>query len=316
MGYAPGTQFDPSLIFKGISGAGESIGGGISDLIKKRKHEEEQNAFNQTAFQTLATAKGPDGQPILTEEEKQRFTSGNLNVRNGIVAAGGARAINVFQTAKEKQALELANMHKQLLGAQTAVAQKSLEDNPYAQQPVWDNNGNQVGVFDDKGTPHYFPYGGLGPGGAQFQPPEDVTKTMKEAGYTFAPTSGRAGRWVNTTGNKPDLDESGNPMFTPDGSAYVSGGKVKPLTQTMIDQRKAWQQKQEDLKKGPSIFSSEYWTGSKPSPAPQSSPSVPPAASGTAPVTPPVQVKTIAEANALPSGTLFLTPDGKLKRKP
>lgn len=30
----------------------------------------------------------------------------------------------------------------------------------------------------------------------------------------------------------------------------------------------------------------------------------------------PIQVKSVEEANALPSGTLFLTPDGRLKRKP
>lgn len=267
--YAPGTQFDPGLIFQGIAGAGASLGAGIADEQKKRKQLEEQNAFNQTAFQTLSNAKGADGQPLLSEEEKQGFLKGNINAQNGIITGAGARLMQVFQQKQHQDQFAKSALETQL-------QQKMLEK---SNQPIMMTGPNgqqyQAGMYDPRGTPHFLPYGGAA---NQFMPPEETMNAMKSAGYTYAPTSRGAGRWINTDGNKPDLDANGNPQFTQDGTAYVSGGKVKPLTQPMADARKDWLQKQEDLKKGPSILSAEYWTGKKteaPAATPPAAPTIP-----------------------------------------
>lgn len=301
MSYSPGAQFDPNLIFQGIAGAGASIGAGISDEQKKRKQLEEQNAFNQTAFQTLSNAKGADGQPLLSEEEKQSFLKGNINAQNGIITGAGARLMQVFQQKQHQDQFAKSALENQL---QRKMLEKS-------NQPIMMTAPNgqsyQAGMYDPRGTPHFLPYGGAA---NQFMPPEETMNAMKSAGYTYAPTSRGAGRWINTDGNKPDLGPDGNPIISPDGTTFISGGKVKPLTQPMIDQRKEYLQKIEDAKKavGP------HWYDSLIPDALKSKPTQTTTSATT--LDTPVKVNTVEEANALPSGTIFVTPDGRVKKKP
>lgn len=100
--------FDASLIAAGPAGFGQGLSQGIADLRKKREHEEEQMAYNQTAYQTLVDS------GVLTEEERQKFTSGNLNAKNGIVAAGGARLIQKLRTEKEQEARDIQRQALQM----------------------------------------------------------------------------------------------------------------------------------------------------------------------------------------------------------
>lgn len=150
---------------------------------------------------------------LLSPEEITDFNNGNSNKRNAIVMAAVPRLAEKFQTDKERQQAEQHRLNREL---QLQIANM-----------------------------HYGPDGSSQ---SMFKPDDATSQAMQAAGYTFAPTSNKAGRWINTQGNKPDLDENGNPVFSPDGSAYLSGGKVRPLTPTMDAARKDWLKKQEDAK--------------------------------------------------------------------
>lgn len=223
-------------------------------------------------------------------EEQQQFLKGNINQQNGIVTAAGARLMQNFQLAKQQQDMQAASMFS---------------------KPIWmtgqDNKQFQAGIYGPGGQPHFLPSTGFQQQSQSFMPAPEVVQSMKEAGYTFAPTSGKAGRWINTDGSKPDLDEQGNPKFSPDGTAYISGGKIKPLTQPMADARKEWLQKQEDAKKaaGPHWYDQFVPDSLKSQPAPSATPAATPAQTNA-----PVKVQTPAEAQGLAPGTRYVAPDG------
>ncbi|MDQ6933510.1 MAG: hypothetical protein M3160_10100 [Candidatus Eremiobacteraeota bacterium] len=113
------------------------------------------------------------------------------------------------------------------------------DNSPYAQTAIWADDGTgkqiQVGFWDSKGTPHYFPGGRAGGAAASpFTPTPDTVKTMTDAGFTYAATSNKSGRWINTKGFA-DLDTNGNPIYSNDGTMVQSGGKMRPVTQAMLD---------------------------------------------------------------------------------
>lgn len=313
MAYNPGIEPNNNAALGAVVGGFQQLGAGISDEIKKRKQLEEQNAFNQMAFQTLKQAKGPDGQLLLSEDEQQKFLSGNINAQNGIVTAAGARLMQTFQNRQQQDQMEKARMESQLTQNMLAKSNQPITITGPDGQPY------QAGVYGPRGEPHFLPSAGRFSQPA-FKPAPEVLNQMKDAGYTFAPTSDKGGRWINTTGNKPDLGPDGNPIISPDGTSFISGGKVRPLTQSMIDQREKYQQKLEDAKKaaGPHWYDNFIPDALKSKPTPSPAPSAQPASGPAAPTlsSTPVRVNTVEEANALPSGTMFLTPDGRLKKKP
>jgi hypothetical protein len=235
MPYDPQTQFQPGLISQGFQGLGQ----GVSDMIKKQKDAEAQMAGAQIHFDLLKKS------GLMSPEEITQFNTGNANQRNAIVTAAAPRLLQKFQDAS------LAHEQSQtdLLKQQIAASQDAMKDSPYANQPIWmthpqTGEAYQAGVYDEKGTPHFVPYGGMG--AQQMFTPDDVTrKAFADRGYIWKQTSAKAGNYVNLDAGKPDLDANGNPMFTPDGTAYVNKGQVKPLTPEMTDARKAWAKKQQ-----------------------------------------------------------------------
>lgn len=115
MPYAPQSHFDPSLIFQGIAGAGQSIGSGIADAKKKREEAEAQMAGSWFGFNTLSQAN------LISDEEKTKFLSGNANQRNAIVMSATPRLLQKFQEKKEanEQAYRMQElaMRQQMYGA-------------------------------------------------------------------------------------------------------------------------------------------------------------------------------------------------------
>lgn len=270
MPYDPKTQFDPGLILEGIGGLGKGIGAGLADMRKRREEAEAQMAGSLFGFNTLKTA------GLLSDDEERKFHEGNANQRNAIVMAATPRLVNAMQ---EKR-----------LAKENYVS-------PYAQQPVWMNDPQsgesyQAGVYDERGTPHFSPYGGSARGAQTFTPDDATATGLKDAGYTWAQTSTRSGRWINTDASKPDLDASGNPAFTPDGTGYISRGQVKPITDAMRSQRMLYQSQQPQggpsaspsvaprptLQPDPTIMQNPFGGSSSPAPV-TTAPSLTPTAS-------------------------------------
>lgn len=193
------------------------------------------------AFNTLDRAN------LLSDDEKTQFHTGNANQRNAIVTSAMPRVAQLFQTAKEKQAAELNAAHTQLMGAQYDQIRDNMKGDPFAHTKIYSTgpDGQQqieMGEYGPNGQPHYYP-GSQNPG-QMFQPDEQTRKVMQDSGYTWGQQSNRAGRWINTNANKPDLASDGNPMFTPDGTGFVSHGQVKPITDAMRSQRMIYQSQQ------------------------------------------------------------------------
>lgn len=108
MPYAPGEHFDPSLIFRGPAMAGEAIGGGIADMLKKQKEAEAQAAGSLIQFQTLKNA------GLLSPEEETMFHNGNANKKAAIVTSATPRLLEKFRTQKEQNDMQQAAMQRAL----------------------------------------------------------------------------------------------------------------------------------------------------------------------------------------------------------
>jgi hypothetical protein len=96
MPYQPHAQFDPSLIFRGITGAGESLGAGIADFRKRREQAEAQLAGSFAPFTTLRNAN------LLSDQEISEFNKGNANQRHALITAATPRLLQNFQTERER----------------------------------------------------------------------------------------------------------------------------------------------------------------------------------------------------------------------
>jgi hypothetical protein len=96
--YNPQIQYvGDHYAFQGITNAGNSLATAIDEMQKRSAHLQEQDSGNQVTFNTLSNATDMQGNPLLSEDEKQKFLSGNSNQRNGIVTAGISRLAQVFQ---------------------------------------------------------------------------------------------------------------------------------------------------------------------------------------------------------------------------
>lgn len=100
--------FDASLIYRGLAGAGDNIGSGIADLIKKQKQSDAEMAGAMIHFNTLRQA------GLLSPEEITEFNNGNSNRRNAIVMAAVPRLAEKFRTDQEKRAAEQHQLQRDL----------------------------------------------------------------------------------------------------------------------------------------------------------------------------------------------------------
>jgi hypothetical protein len=148
MPYNPQENFDHRQIGAGIVGAGNNIGDAIAKERQKRELLEQQNAFNQFTFNTLKNAKGPDGRPLLSEEEQQQFLKGNINAQNGIITAGGARMMQAMQTQKERERIAL---REQELMMRAALASQSGPQ--YVETPMGRMTAAQAAAYQQKHDP-------------------------------------------------------------------------------------------------------------------------------------------------------------------
>src|SRR5205814_268343 len=87
------------LLAQGIGNLGAGIGQGISGYIQKHDQLQEQDASNQMLFNTANNYTDLNGKPkpLLSEEERQQFLTGNAHQRNGIGAQIAGRIAQQWQ---------------------------------------------------------------------------------------------------------------------------------------------------------------------------------------------------------------------------
>lgn len=178
-------------------------------------------------------------------------------------------------------------------------------------------------------------------GAGGFTPTADVLDRGHAVGKDWLPNSAKSGQWVDMP-DAPDLGADGNPVYSKDGTMYRSGGQMKPVTAPMLQahiyaeaDRKAKEiANSKPPDSGWSVFKPSTWlsgkkdattTAAAATPATGATPPLPTDPGMTAGATPlmpdtqkpvlkgaPVKVNTPQEASALPAGTRYQTPDGKI----
>lgn len=192
----------------------------------------------------------------ITQEEYNDYKSKPLKQQIGLAAG---QMFNFTDDLKREQLQNEKDLQTAQIGAansETALRGAQLnQTGPYAKSafantPIWADDGTgkqiQVGIHDEKGEPHMFPYGRAGAGpNTQFSPPPDITKLLNSKGLIFSPTSRNAGRWINTKGAEVDVGPDGNPILTTDGSMYKQGGEYKSITKEMVRAREDYKASQQ-----------------------------------------------------------------------
>jgi hypothetical protein len=268
--------YNPTIIpSQGLGPGINAISGLVEDWQKKQQEEQRLMGYNDAIIQHAHAA------GRISQEELNKYQSAKtVTQKTGIAAGYAANLHDDLQQQKLEQqkqmdfaqlanAIEVAKIHAAARGGAGGVP---FEPKVY---PLTDPGTGQTFSVFSRGPHQVDLTPGSQPGGigaAPFKPDEATMQAMGEAGYTFAPQSNKAGHWINTAGNKPDLDENGNPKFTPDGSAYIAGGKVKPLTPEMRNARDAYNEQQKQAGNPPATkpgwFDSWFGGGSKAQPAP------------------------------------------------
>lgn len=156
----------------------------IAKALRRWEDDKRKTEFNQGMFETLSTQTKANGEPLVTPELLQKWHSMNPDAQAGALSL-------MAGTLQQEQKKELTQMH----------IDAADRTSPFSGQKVYDDAGNDVGVYDDRGTVHLY----------------------------------RQQRMTQDT--EGDLDAEGNPVLSADGTMYRSGGKFKPVTPAMITSR-------------------------------------------------------------------------------
>lgn len=333
--YNPGVQDVSGQLFaQGLAQAGDAIAKGITDYREKQKQKAQADAAVNW-LKRNGQAFGLDVDPTDDGELQAAVKA----------AGGGSQAIQMISaltTAKQSRDLQAAQVAAANAQAQDRMlritqdqrnvdaarqAASPIAPDPTAGQPA-DPNAPPPAPRDPTGEEmirRYLQAGGEPNAGTahmlmaaakpQAQPQLQTIVLQDENGkpVTFA-WDGRSAPQRITTKDAKDVTQTmliggkqytvgpGNKYFDEKG-APVEFGAEKPMTAT------DWiisGQKPEDYKKYRDAFASA--TAPAPAPAPSSAA---PAGTGAAGAAPPV-VKTKADRDALPPGTPYVGPDGKM----
>jgi hypothetical protein len=100
--YAPGIEYrGDRYVADAGTAIGRALGSAITNYRAQRDANEQEAASVHAIFNHALASQDANGNPLLSDDEKQRFLTGNLNTRKGIAVAIAARDA---QSWKEKEA--------------------------------------------------------------------------------------------------------------------------------------------------------------------------------------------------------------------
>jgi hypothetical protein len=174
--YAPGNQYDPTLLSKGI----ENLAGGIAQGYQQHTQDLQKDAYNDYVVQEairngqvrpeqfgLKSGQGP----ITPEQMFAAYKAKNLNARTGIAAGINASIVNQWQQQKQQaeNLMNVAHAVDYLQGggrggaaAGTTPGTVGVMTHPITGEKVafFNRSGNQISLFNEPGqTPQISPDG-------------------------------------------------------------------------------------------------------------------------------------------------------------
>jgi hypothetical protein len=154
MAYNPGITYQGGEMW---NNALSRFGGAIADSLNKTEDLRRQQALNDPIMQH-ALATGRIDQDTYNKYLQAPFTT-KASMANGVIANihdDWQRQINA-QDEADKQAQR--DLQLQVAQMQIEAGRYGLKSSDMAQQPVWGPDGKQIGIYDERGTPHFFPQG-------------------------------------------------------------------------------------------------------------------------------------------------------------
>jgi hypothetical protein len=210
--------YDPGIQFRGdqyMAQAGQNIGDDLTKALTRYREDKKKAEFNQGIFDSLQGKTDATGKPFIPPEAIARWNSLNPDKQAGYLSSAGA-------AMQEDQKVKLAQM-------QIDAANKT---SPFAGQKIYNDKGGEVGVYDERGTPHYYP-GGPAAGGdtaVHIQPYIDPVTNQPVPGLGIVKGAGNQFQVVNTRGMgntsmQVEMDPATNVPFFRDAK-----GNPHPLT--------------------------------------------------------------------------------------
>ncbi|MEP7016008.1 MAG: hypothetical protein ABI925_11250 [Verrucomicrobiota bacterium] len=281
----PGVQFNGNQVNQGIMSAAGVLSESLVKTLNEIEQQKAANSFSSLVVNGLSGVKSQSGQPYVTPD-----------------------LLLEFEKASSRQKMEIAHglqTNATMDAARAAAASKAQEDAARTNL-LWAQGNNE---WSDGGS------------NGVFNPPQNEQDAAHEAGLFGVHTSKNTIQYHEKI-VPPELDENGNPIYTQDGTMYkAKGGVLRPVTDSMRTARDYWLSnkkavddaqkriKEAEQQKGFSPLHPTTWFGNS---QPTASPTPPPpTAIPAVSATTAVKVSTTAEAQALPPGTRYQTPDGK-----
>lgn len=244
MPWNPGIEYHgDQYIFKGITGAANSLSTGLTEALQKYDDLKKQQAFGDATMEHLAQTQKPDGTPYVPIDALTKYHQASGSQKAGLLQAALADASTDFahqqaaqQVAMEKQRLGYEGQRVGMEGQRMAQEQAARTWAPTQAdiQNAYSTNQNYVRGPGGQWTLQAFPDKDGGKAPLELKPEE----TQAAYGVNKVPlrTSPNSFMYADIpeAPPPPDLDASGNPKFTPDGSMYLSEGKPHPVTGPMM----------------------------------------------------------------------------------
>lgn len=244
MPWNPGVSYHgDQYAFQGLTNAGNILGADLQKALSKYEEDKKQREFNTGILDTFK--QDPHMSKFVPVDALERWDSLNGDKQAGIIAGVTRRASSDIQ----QQQLDRQN--------QESEAKTNL---------LWAQGNNE--------------WSGTGPGGTgdvlNLSPADQAN--YDKAGKIPVRTSAKSFQAADMpeAPAPPDLDGSGNPIFTKDGTMYRSKGEFKPVTGPMMQAKQTFDAMQKAngdaaaaLKKQPgfSVFHPTTWWGSQPAAA-------------------------------------------------
>lgn len=279
---------------------------GIHDLLKKNEQDQTDTA------QADALAAAAVGSGDMTPEQHAEYLKAPLEKKKGIV---GALTLSFAQKLQKAQA-DKAAADANLLWAKGNQAWQGGGDNAPATTPYLKTD------YDNEGNPVTYLVGGSGQfqivSGKQKAGSADEGDSWVKLNRDVKNVSGASlGDWQRATDKHLDPQTGEFVAQVPSGpSRVIDGVTYAGKSKTVKIPGPVYQEHLRRFQDLSATMPNAMPIPDLPTPPAQQQPAPNAAAAASATPAAPVRVSTPEEAAALPPGTLFITPDGRTKRRP
>jgi hypothetical protein len=300
-----GISYDPGIAYRGdqyafagLSSLGQDVGKAIHESLDERRKQEQLQGYNDAIVNHAAQT------GLITPEELNKYNAASLTQKTSMAAGYAANIHDDLQRQLTGQKIQAVKQELdqnsqifpiKLQGAKTEATTAEAVAGKAGAPILDDKSGVQIGIWDAHGRPSYF----RGMGDAAPDTPTQVDTVTDPSTGKKVGVVRKTGQPLRTqTDDIPDLQLDPSGQFYWDSHGRTWRPRALPKT---VDPMKA-------------AMAQAISGGAPPSPA---SPMPATTSAATAPAaTGPVQVTSKAQFDALPSGAMFIAPDGSVRRKP